>query len=243
MIIDSIIIDQEQSQSTYLKKCLLEKFPEISIRGEASTYSEANKLINAINPALVFFNINAFKNESFRTLHDKKTGCFELIYISERPEDAINAIRQNACGFILKPFNFTDIVLSVASAIKKMTEKISPVENLSGNTLPHTKLIGIPTFESMEFIYAHEIIRCEGLQKCTNILSTRRGSLVSAYNIGEFRKLLDQSGFFLCHKSHLINLMHVRRLTRDGFIVLSDHTTVPLARRKRPEFLELMTHL
>lgn len=109
--------------------------------------------------------------------------------------------------------------------------------------LPHTKLIGIPTMEGIDFLYAHEIIRCEGLQKCTRIVSTRGSAMVSAYNIGEFKKLLEVYGFFSCHKSHLINLMHVKKLTREGFVYLSDNGAVPLARRKRLEFLALLRHL
>lgn len=110
--------------------------------------------------------------------------------------------------------------------------------------LPHTKLIGIPTIEGLEFIDTDKIIRCEGLQKCTLIVTTEKSDIISSYNIGKFADLLENDGFFLCHRSHLINLQYVKKYTREGYIYFSANSKpVPLARRKRCAFLEEMRHL
>ena len=244
MRIDSIIIDHEATNAAYLKKCVVSKFPEIAIHGEASSYPEAIKLIKTVSPTLVFSNINIFN----RNGTDRNSSRFEMIYLSDRSEDAINAIHQDACGFILKPFNVNDIVVSVGCAIAKLSQRISEgithdVLTSDNNLLPHKRLIGIPTIEGFDFVYVHEIIRCEGMQKCTRIVTTRKTNIVSSYCIGEFRRLLDLHGFFSCHKSHLINLMYVRKLTREGFIILTDNSAIPLARRKRLEFLKNLKHL
>jgi two-component system LytT family response regulator len=242
MKIESIIIDHETAASTFLRKCLLAKFPEINIAGEATNYPQACRLIKDVGPDLVFSDISVCQR--IRSLECDKG--FETVYISEKSEDAICALRQDACGFIIKPLNVNDIVSSVASVIRKIAEKTSRVtmqDGFDGGFLPHTRLVGVPTMEGIEFLSINEIVRCEGLQKCTRIVSTRRSNLVSSYNIGEFRKLLEPYGFFPCHKSHLINLMHVRKVTREGFVFLYDNLGVPLARRKRLEFLHLLKHL
>lgn len=248
MKIESVIIDKEVAISADLRKCLHTKFPEINVRGEASNCTDACKLIKSVNPDLIFTNVNVFKKSTRTMLPEMKELCFEMVYMSDRYEDAINAIHEDACGFILKPISAGDVVLAVSSAIKKLLERSSlrtttdPISQESV-ILPHTKLIGIPTIEGIDFLHVHEIVRCEGLQKCTRIVSTRKNTLISSYNIGEFRKLLEEYGFFPCHKSHLINLMHVRKYTREGFVFLSDNAAVPLARRKRLEFLHLLKHL
>ncbi len=245
MKIESIIIDHEPTITLFLRKCLVSKFPEIAIRGEASSYIEACDLIRATNPGLVFSDVNIFNKLSTTLPADDDRNDYEIIYISDRSEDAISAIRQNACGFLLKPLKLSDVIVSVGSAIRKLTERSSNREIIPHDTnlLPHTKLIGVPTMEGIDFLYVHEIVRCEGLLKSTRIVSTRKNNLISAYNIGEFRKLLEEYGFFSCHKSHLINLMHIKKYTREGFIYLSDNTAIPLARRKRQEFLHLLKHL
>jgi two-component system LytT family response regulator len=246
--IESIIIDREFAISADLKRCLHTKFPEINIRGEASNCSDACKLIKAVNPDLIFTNVNVFKRSALRMETEMKELHFEMVYMSDRYEDAINAIQEDACGFILKPLSVSDVVLAVASAIKRFLNRSSvriirdPIAQDIA-FLPHTKLIGIPTIEGIDFLHVHEIVRCEGLQKCTCIVSTRKNNLISSYNIGEFRKLLEEYGFFSCHKSHLINLMHVKKFSREGFVFLSDNAAIPLARRKRLEFLQMLKHL
>jgi two-component system LytT family response regulator len=244
MKIESIIIDKERSSTFLLKKCLHSNFPEISINGEGSDYFEATRLIKTVHPKLIFSGIDIISRLKNASILEH----FEFVCLSDHTEDAISAIRQNACGFILKPINVHDVVISVASVIRKLNERpLLKPDNISFASdtpaLPHTKLIGIPTMEGIEFLYAHEIVRCEGLQKCTRIVSTRKNNMVSAHNIGEFRKMLEGYGFFSCHKSHLINLMHVNKYTREGFVFLIDNTAVPLARRKRLEFLQNLKHL
>jgi two-component system LytT family response regulator len=247
MTIASIIVDHEPTISAYLKKCLVSKFPEILICGEATSYKEACELIRSHNPALVFSDLNIFDKRALPEPAENAND-YEIVYTSHRSEDAISAIRQDACGFILKPLNVTDIVASVGSAIQKFSQRsfyrtsaIAPSPDAA--LLPHTKLFGIPTMEGLNFLYVHEIVRCEGLQKCTRVVSTRKANMISSYNIGEFRKLLEAYGFFACHKSHLINLMHVKKFTREGFIYLIDNVAIPLARRKRLEFLDQLRHL
>jgi two-component system LytT family response regulator len=241
MKISSIIIEHEAVASGFLKKCLHSEFPDIIVEGEVSNYFQACELIRKLNPELVFLDMNALNK--IRSLESEFV--FETVYISSHTEDAIWALRQNACGFILKPLNVGDIVSSVASVISKLSEKAArQVNSVSrDNSLPHTQLIGIPTMEGIEFLSVQEIIRFEGLQKCTRTISTRKKDLISSYNIGEFRKMLEEYGFYACHKSHLINLMHVRKITKEGFVFLIDNVGVPLARRKRLEFLQLLKHL
>lgn len=246
MRIASIIVDHEPTISSYLKKCL-SKFPEILICGEATSCKEACALIRRLNPALVFSDLKIFDKRALSEMAESAND-YEIVYTSDRSEDAISAIRQDACGFILKPLNANEVEASVGSAIRKFAQhafyRTSNIATNSGTSfLPHTKLFGIPTLEGIDFLYVHEIVRCEGLQKCTRVVSTRKANMISSYNIGEFRKLLETYGFFACHKSHLINLMHVKKFTREGFIYLIDNVAIPLARRKRLEFLDQLKHL
>lgn len=248
MKIESVIIDEESTSSCYLKQCLHAKFPQITIRGEASNYFDAYQLIRKVNPDLVFSNINIFNKGTKSVLWDSENLHFEMVYMSDKYEDAVSALQEDVCGFIHQPLTQSSIISAVGSAIRKLSERSSvrSAHELAlhdSSFLPHSKLIGIPTIEYIEFFHIHEIIRCEGLQKCTRIVTTRKNNLVSSYNIGEFRKLLEEIGFFACHKSHLINLCHVKRFTREGFVFLTDNAAVPLARRKRLEFLEILKHV
>jgi len=108
---------------------------------------------------------------------------------------------------------------------------------------PPNNLVGIPTMEGMEFLKIDEIIRCEGLHQFTRVVITEGPGIISSYNIGKFGELLLPYGFFAPHKSHLINLQHLRKYTVEGTILMRDGSVAPVSRRRRGAFLERVRHL
>lgn len=76
------------------------------------------------------------------------------------------------------------------------------------------------------------------MNKYTMILTTDNRRIVSSYNIGEFAKLLFIYGFYAPHKSHLINLRWIKKLTIENQIILQDGSSVPLSRRRKCEFVQ-----
>ncbi|MCB0805719.1 MAG: LytTR family transcriptional regulator, partial [Bacteroidales bacterium] len=131
-------------------------------------------------------------------------------------------------------------------AVNNATKRINEKKEHSYNKLLVTNflnspadndMIGIPTIEGFEFIPIQEIIRCEGLQKCTRVITVDRSDIISSYNLGEFRKMLEPHGFYSPHKSHLINLKFIRKYHKEGNIMLINNSYVPVAKRKKKEFL------
>jgi len=96
------------------------------------------------------------------------------------------------------------------------------------------KKITIPCSRTFEFIRLQDIIRFEGLQNYTKVFLKDGQSLISTNNIGVYKKQLTTLGFYCCHKSHLINEAHIARYHKDGIVQLSDDSSVPVSRRKRP---------
>jgi len=101
-----------------------------------------------------------------------------------------------------------------------------------------TTRIAIPGEHAYEFVAVEKISRCEGWGKYTRIHLTSGQVLVASSNIGHFRKLLEPYGFFACHKSHLINRTCIKRYLRDGSVVMNDDAQVPVARRRRADFMK-----
>ena len=124
-----------------------------------------------------------------------------------------------------------------------LTLKYKSLILLVRNYMNGKNKIGIATLEGIEFIRVEEVIRCEGLQRCTNVVVQNRKNMVSSYNLGEFIKLLENYGFYSPHRSHLINLSHVHRYDREGIILMTDQSAIPVSRRKKQEFLDQLKHL
>ena len=173
---------------------------------------------------------------------------FEVIFVTGFDEYAIEAFRFSAIGYLLKPVESSDLLQAVENAKQRIALKVENIRNqqlLDNVSQPMNgkNKIGIATLEGIEFIRVEEIIRCEGLQRCTNVVVQNRKNMVSSYNLGEFIKLLENYGFYSPHRSHLINLSHVQRYDREGTILMTDQSAIPVSRRKKQEFLDQLKHL
>lgn len=126
---------------------------------------------------------------------------------------------------------------SVKDATAKKEEALPEI------ILPQKKKVAIPTADGLDFVQVQDIIRCEGSNKYTKVYIKGKNVLLCSYNIGKFRLLLNQYGFFLTHKSHLINLSCIKKYYKEGNIMLDDSSVVPVSIRKRQDFLNCIQRL
>lgn len=61
-------------------------------------------------------------------------------------------------------------------------------------------------------------------------------------SISDAEKLLNSDFFYKPHRSHIINLYHIKRFVGSGgrYIIMDDGKEVPLSRRKKEEFSEII---
>ncbi len=248
MTVSAVLIDDEDKALQVLKQKLATYCPQIEVKGVASSSAEGYELINSLKPQLVFLDVAMPEESGFDLLKRLPQLDFEIIFVTGFNNYALDAIRFSAIGYILKPVENEDLIAVVQKAVQRITEKLDSERNrrLLENLLNpgHVRnRIGIPTEAGLEFVPTDEIVRCEGFQKYTKVHILGRKETLSSYNIGEFRKLLENYGFFAIHKSHLINMLHIKRYDKEGTVFMVDGSPVPVSRRKKHEFLELLTRL
>lgn len=244
----TLLLDKHPSDLLSLKRAIEKYCPCLDIIGQADTTSAFYILLQKKQPDIVFLDPTLMSCEKLRESFHCVGFDVEIICISATEAHALEAIQHQVVGFLFKPVIETELIISVDKAALRVKEKAEwKKEKVLLQKLLHDKhtgeLIGIPTIEGYEFIFSHEIIRCEGLQKCTRVVTTTKTDIISSYNIGEFRKLLEPYHFFSPHKSHLINLAYLKKYRREGTIILRDNVSVPVSKRKKSEFLELVVHL
>ncbi len=61
----------------------------------------------------------------------------------------------------------------------------------------------------------------------------------------DYDTLLSGSGFLRVHRSHLINLKHIKRFNRQdgGYVVMSNETHIPVSTSGRERLLELFEEI
>ena len=247
-MLKTIVIDSESNSINILTDCLKTNFPKVEVCGSFTSTEAANASIEKINPNLVFVDATLPDNNKKALYFYSKNAGFEIIITAKDSSSAIEAINYELCGYVLKPIDanrLSKAIGNVKNRLKKKEENNEKDRMLRELMFSDKKdkIIGIPTIEGFEFINVRDIIRCEGLQKCTRIITCDRSDIISSYNVGEFKKLLLKYRFFAPHKSHLINLRKIVRYNREGTIIMCDKSAVPVARRRKCAFLSQLEHL
>ncbi|WP_372744404.1 LytR/AlgR family response regulator transcription factor [Lutibacter sp.] len=240
----AILIDDERKALAILKNKIERLCPNISIIGEAQKPKEGLELIENLKPQLVFLDVAMPEMSGFDLLCEIDNPDFEIIFVTAFDNYAIEAIKHCAIGYLVKPVDNQDLILTVNKAIQNVEEKSALeknkllIENLGVQTFQNKKIV-IPSQEGLEFVKISEIVHCEGVNGYTNIHFRSRKPILSSNSIGHFQKLLENQSFYLVHKSHLINLDYIDKYLNEGYVILSNDQKVPVSRNRRGEFLDM----
>ncbi len=243
-MISAIIVDDEKANRNSLKKLLRENCEVVQVIDEAGSLPEAFHLIKAHSPQLVFLDIELAEQTAFDLLNKFDEVNFKIIFVTAHAHYAIKAIKFSAIDYLLKPVEASDLVISLNKAIKEINfnhqhQYKGLVENLQAGK---AHKLAVPILNGLVFLSTEDIIRLEADINYTYIFSNTE-KFTAAKSIKEYESLLNEYNFFRIHKSHLINLKHVKQFSRaDGYFVqMSDGSNVEISRRKKDEFVEAMS--
>ncbi|WP_170254470.1 LytR/AlgR family response regulator transcription factor [Phaeodactylibacter luteus] len=248
-MINAVIIDDEEHARLTLSAKLGQYCPEVQVTGLAADADAGQELIEAHRPDLVFLDVAMPGDSGFDLLQRLESVDFEIIFVTGFDHYAIDAISVCAIGYLLKPIQQEALIQTVHRAVERIRQRqdhernIRLLENLQQPGQQSNK-IGIPVESGLVFIAVGEVVRCDAYQGVTKVVRLNKApDLLSAYPIGEFVRLLEPYGFFLAHRSHLVNLSHIVQYSREGYVIMEDGAKVPVSKRKRSEFLQRLTRL
>lgn len=238
------IIENEANSLNLLKQILDEYFLDMTLVGTSGTIIDSVPLIEEQQPDLVFFDIELDDGDSFKIFDQLAYRDFIVIFTTAYDEYAVKAFQYDALDYILKPYSPSQVVKAVTKAKDAQNKELVFQElSLLLKSRNNRQSITIPTTNGLDIIKVDDILRCEASQSyCKIYLSDNRSMFVSK-SLSEVEKMVGFSNvFFRTHSSHLVNLEHVMKLsTLDGdSIYMINEDSVPLARRRKKEFLEAL---
>src|SRR5688572_29166663 len=186
----AILVDDEENALSILEIKLKKFFPQIEIAGKYSNPVQAIEAINASPPDLLFLDIKMPNFSGFELLDHLITHHFELIFITAYGEYALEAIRQCAIGYVLKPIDDNELKSAVVHAIGNIQSKHQGVsQGPSRITVPFANWFMVKDIGN--------IVRCEGFSGYTKIYLKNEEPVISSYSIGMFGNLLSHHGFIM----------------------------------------------
>jgi len=102
--------------------------------------------------------------------------------------------------------------------------------------------IALPALDGFYFINIDEIIRCQGERNYSVFYLTNGRKEVVSKTLKDFETSLSEFNFMRVHKSHLINLSHIKKYIKGagGSIVMSDNSEIQVSRNHKDNFLKLL---
>lgn len=225
-MIKVVIIEDEFHGQEFLRKTLEDNFEEIEIVGIEKKAKEAADLINMTSPDIVFLDVEIIGGTGFDVLAAVKKRNFETIFVTAYNEYAIRAIKEQALDYFLKPIVTLEFIDGVRRAFEKIKDKKISEIRREGK-------FAITAAKGVEYVHADEIIYLEADGGYTNVVTTKE-KILSSKNLGEYEKLLQESKFFRCHHSFVINVAKINSVVknRSGVITMENGDHVPVAQRR-----------
>ena len=238
-MIRALLIDDEEKCRKDLKRLLELYCKDVSVIGEVSSIEAAISSIKTDSPDLLFLDIEMGDGSGFQLLNYNAKHPFQVIFVTAHTHYALKAFRYAALDYLLKPLDVDDLVAAVGKL-----KQVSPVLE-KPQSVEHDQYLELRVSDGILYVHFNDIIRLEAEGSYTIVYLANREKHYLSYHIGCFESRLKDASFFRVHKSHLVNLRHVKKFLRtDGYYVeMSDGSKAEVSRRHKNEFLQMLNEV
>jgi two-component system LytT family response regulator len=242
----ALIIENEEDAQSLLLTLIKEYVPEVKVAGIAATVKEGILAIEELEPDILFLDIDLDDGTGFDLLDQLEEVDFALIFTTAFNEYAIKAFKYNAVDYLLKPFSIDELAQSIERAKISLSSELaySRIKALVNQVhgLPQGK-IPIYTLDGINVYQVNEIIRLEADRSYCNMILESGKEIIVSKPLKVVESILPLHAFFRPHKSHIININYVSKYIKEqgGYILMSNGDEIPISRRKKDEFISLLT--
>ena len=243
----AIIIDDELDSLESLAIEVEVYCPDVTVIGKYNDSVEALKNIKALNPDLLFLDIEMPKLNGFELLQAIGDIQFDVIFITAYNEYALQAFEYNAIDYLLKPIQKNKLITAIDKVKNRKIHNFGEKElkallnsfNLQTGQRHHS--IALPTFEGYDFIDINDIIYAQADGNYTKVFTTNKTYFVSK-TLKEVIEMISFSQFFRPHQSYYININHCHKYHKGkgGFITMKNGDNIPVSRAKKEAFLRFL---
>lgn len=245
-MIRAIIVEDEQQNRELLELMIKKHKNIVEIIDSCSTPSEGIESIGKHLPDLVFLDIEMPRMSGFEMLKKLSPVHFEVIFTTAYNKYAIDAIKISALDYLLKPIEAEELAIALRKCQKSILNKTGndKMDILLKNLNQHHALertLTLASVDGIRFIKMKDIVRLEASGRYTKFYLSNKEVITSSRTIGDFEESLSANEFFRIHETHIINLLYIDRFHKgNNYVLLTDKTELPLARRRKEDFLKII---
>lgn len=215
--ISTLLVDDENLAREELT-FLLRDFPEIEILATASNGLEAVKLIEDLEPDLVFLDVQMPGLDGMgviRTLREKGVALPHFVLATAYDQYAVEAFRLDALDYVLKPVEHERLVETIERAKKAIAEKIpvdlDAVPRPASPTNIRAKLLVRAQNRNL-IIDAQEMIYATIEDGVISVVTTSIEGMLNHRTLEELQSNLDPDDFWRAHRSYIVNIHRIKEV-------------------------------
>jgi two-component system, LytTR family, response regulator len=245
-MINAIIIDDEPAARASLALEINLHCPQITVVAEASSVEEGVETVrNNPHASLLFLDIQLTDGSGFDLLQKINFEDLKIIFTTAYSEYALRAIKFAPLDYLLKPIDAQELQAAVEKATRGQQTALQEqvrlfMQHMGGGSA--NARIALATSDGIHLHYVKNIVRCASDGNYATVYFEDKSKLLVAKTLKDLEILLSPYHFERIHKSHLINLDHLRRYYNrfSGEVEMSDGAILPVAQRKKTQLLELL---
>ena len=222
MKIKVIIVDDEIHARGFLRKFCERYFSElIYVMDECNSVESAVRSIKKYQPDLVFLDIQMPEENGFELLKYFERINFEIIFTTAYKEFAIQAIRNSALDYLVKPINLEDFKVAISRFESKRTSSISIdrfkllTENIN-NQFTDKQRIVFPTRTGFEVVQSNSIVYCKSDGAYSSVYTIDKEYFTSK-PFKEIEEIFEGNIFIRVHRSYLINKNFIKSFKSEDY--------------------------
>tara|TARA_R110002074_G_scaffold379652_2_gene557963 strand:+ start:7296 stop:8024 length:729 start_codon:yes stop_codon:yes gene_type:complete len=232
-----VIIDDEPKAIISLEWELKQLGELVEVVGKFGGAEQALQELEKLRPDCIFLDIEMPDLDGFKFLGHFPNRSFEVIFVTAHAEHAIQAIRESAFDYLLKPVDQADLESLLERIHTKLNNK--SINSASYNTALEKEKIVINMDDQLLVLDPDEVIYCESEGSYSYIHTLNGGKVLVSKRLKLLDNLFSKYKFYRIHHSFLINLGMVKAYEKStGKVKLIDGISLPVSRLKKAGFTE-----
>ena len=233
-MIKTILVDDEKHALESLSILLEMNFPgRFEILAMCNSVDQALPAIQQHEPDLIFLDIQMPQKNGFDLLEKFPQRDFEVIFTTAHKEHGIDAIKNEAFDYLLKPIDIDELHKTISRFFKK-NKPIDETLLLIEKQLKKHQVIVLKSQELDEYIPLEKILYLKAEGNYTEFYLEGGERRLISKSIGYFEKRLETSNLFVrLHHSILANCTKFQKYEKkESYMILKNGDKVSVSVRK-----------
>lgn len=214
----AVLVDDEQLAREELA-FLLDSFAEIEVVGQASNGPEALQRIDALDPDIVFLDVQMPGLNGLEVARElvRRGGALpHVVFATAYDQYAVQAFEVNAADYLLKPIEKARLQRSIDRArARTPAEETGNMQrllsHLSGRPEQPSKVL-IKSNSRMLLVDAADIIYATVKDGAIRVVAAQTGGESNYRTLDDLQSNLSERSFWRAHRSYLVNIDRIKEV-------------------------------